>query len=108
MEVDLDGMSLAQLKALEKDVAKAIVTFEAKRLSAARAAAEAIAREHGFTLAEIVETSPLTKRSKRSLAPKFANPANPAEVWTGLGRRPKWFIDGLAAGKQPEDFRLPS
>ena len=25
-------------------------------------------------------------------------------AWTGQGRRPKWFLDAIAAGKKPEDL----
>lgn len=26
------------------------------------------------------------------------------QAWSGRGRRPKWFVDALAAGKKPEDM----
>jgi DNA-binding protein H-NS len=27
-------------------------------------------------------------------------------TWTGHGRKPKWFIDALAAGREPEDLAI--
>jgi DNA-binding protein H-NS len=27
-------------------------------------------------------------------------------AWTGHGRRPKWYVDALAAGKKPEDMAV--
>ena len=36
-------------------------------------------------------------------AAKYRDPAT-GRTWTGHGRRPQWFADGLAKGKQPEDF----
>ena len=34
------------------------------------------------------------------VAPKFRNPANPAETWAGRGLRPRWFVAALASGKK--------
>lgn len=48
--INLDKLTLDELKQLQKDVGKAIKGFEAKRKKAALAAAEAAAREHGFSL----------------------------------------------------------
>ena len=44
---DLEKMSLADLKALQKDLEKAIKTFETRKLSEARTVLEAKARELG-------------------------------------------------------------
>lgn len=33
--------------------------------------------------------------------PKYSLGEN---TWTGQGRRPKWFVEALAAGKKPEDM----
>ena len=39
-------------------------------------------------------------------APKYANPANKADTWSGRGRKPRWFSEALAKGKKPEDLAL--
>jgi len=28
------------------------------------------------------------------------------KTWTGKGRRPKWFVEALAAGKKPEEMQV--
>ncbi|MGR3365902.1 MAG: H-NS histone family protein [Sagittula sp.] len=98
---NLEEMSLDELKKLEKEVGKAIKTFESRRKAEARAAAEAAAREKGFSLAELAEDLKATKT-----APKYRHPENPELTWTGRGRKPSWFIDALAAGTPAEDLLI--
>jgi DNA-binding protein H-NS len=38
--------------------------------------------------------------------PKYRNPANPKQTWTGRGRQPGWIKDGLAKGKKLADFAI--
>ena len=41
----------------------------------------------------------------RKVDPKYRNPANKQETWTGRGRQPKWVVALLKAGKKLEDVR---
>lgn len=104
-EIDLDHLSLPELKKLEKDVAKAIATFEERQKAEARAEAEAVAKRFGFSLAELLDTaSPTTKKAPPEA--KYRHPENPAVTWSGRGRKPAWISEGLAAGKALEDFAI--
>ncbi|MBS0222474.1 MAG: H-NS histone family protein [Proteobacteria bacterium] len=38
--------------------------------------------------------------TKRTLAPKYRNPANPKETWAGRGNRPRWLVAALKGGKK--------
>jgi DNA-binding protein H-NS len=38
--------------------------------------------------------------------PKYCNPENPSETWTGRGNQPRWVRMQLGLGKQLEDFRI--
>lgn len=41
------------------------------------------------------------------VAPKYRNPANPAETWSGRGKHPRWMANLIAAGgKKIEDFLI--
>ena len=75
-DIDLNALSLAELKQLEKNLAKAIASFEDRRKAEARAAAEAVAKEHGFSLGELAEMTPAQKRA--TVAPTL--PAPPTTV----------------------------
>ena len=97
---DLSSMSLEDLKKLRKDVDKALSTFEDRRKKEALVALEAKASEMGFSLSE------LTGSGKRISAPKFQNPSDPTQTWTGRGRQPVWFKEAIAAGTSEDDLRI--
>ena len=103
-DFDLEALSLSELKKMQKDVAKAISTYEDRQKAEARAKVEAFAQELGYSLAELIggEAKP-----KRAPAPaKYRHPENPALTWSGRGRKPQWFNDALSAGKTAEDMAI--
>ncbi len=103
--MNLDKMSLKELKEMQTQVAKAITSFEDRKKKAALAELEEKARELGFaSLSEL--TGGTVKRGRAPSSPKYANPANRADTWTGRGRKPRWFSEALAAGKSPEDMAI--
>ncbi|OWJ69490.1 transcriptional regulator [Haematobacter missouriensis] len=103
----LDSMDLNELKALKKQVEKAIDSFETRRKKTALEALEATAKEQGFSLSELLDAaSSTTKARGQAAAPKFANPHNPDETWSGRGRKPRWFIEAIEAGKTTDDLAI--
>ena len=100
--MNLDAMSLSELKDLQKNVARAIASFEDRKKKEALLALEEKARELGFSIAEL--TGAKMTRTRAPATAKFANPANPADTWSGRGRKPRWFAEALAAGKTPADL----
>jgi DNA-binding protein H-NS len=101
---DLNAMSLAELKALQKDVAAAIESYQERQKDAARAVLETKARELGFNLAELLPPGGRRKARAKSGPAKFRHPENPALTWTGRGRRPNWVTDFLGRGGKLEDL----
>lgn len=105
MELDLNAMSLRDLKDLQTRVARAIATFEDRKKKEALAELEEKAREMGFSLAELTGVA-APGRKRASSAARYANPADPSDTWTGRGRKPRWFIDALAQGKTRDDLAV--
>lgn len=103
-EIDLAALSLKDLKQLQKDVAKAIATFEDRQKAEARSKLEAVAKEMGYSLAEL--TGAEVKAGRAPAAPKYRHPENPAVTWSGRGRKPRWFVEALAAGKTADDLAI--
>jgi DNA-binding protein H-NS len=46
------------------------------------------------------------RRPYPKVTPKFQNPAQPLETWSGRGRQPRWVSKLIEAGKTIEDFRI--
>lgn len=100
--VDLDRLSLEELKDLKKKVAKAINTYEDRQKQQALAALDEKAREMGFSLSELTGG----RKARKPSVPKYRNPNDPSQTWTGKGRQPAWFKDAIEAGKSPEDMAI--
>ena len=104
MEIDLNALSLRELKDLQNGVSRAIASFEDRKKKEALAELEEKARQMGFSLAELTGAATLRKRTPA--VAKYANPANPSDTWSGRGRQPRWFAAALAAGKTPESLAI--
>lgn len=104
MGINLNDMSLKELRDLQAQVAKAVSSFEDRKKREAIAELDERARALGYSLAELAGTPIKTKRAP--VAAKYVNPADSSETWSGRGRKPRWFAAGLAAGKTPEDMAI--
>ncbi|MBU9697892.1 H-NS histone family protein [Rhodobacteraceae bacterium HSP-20] len=104
MSIDLNSLSLKELKDLQGQVARAIANFEDRKRKQALAELEEKARAMGFSLAELTGTAAPRKRAPATA--KYANPADRSDTWSGRGRKPRWFADALKSGKKPEDMAV--
>ncbi|MEM7408862.1 MAG: H-NS histone family protein [Myxococcota bacterium] len=99
-------MDLPALRALENVVSDRISALEAEHREAAFRALEEIAQRHGLTKAEVVARFRGRRNGKPKNPPRYRNPENPTETWTGVGRRPRWVEAQIAAGKALEELSL--
>ena len=103
--MDLNNLSLSELKKLLSDVTKAIDGFEDRKKKEARAELEAKAKEMGFSLSELLGDVP-KERKRGTVAAKYSHPENSGLTWTGRGRQPKWVVEALASGKTLSDLLI--
>lgn len=96
--MDLNTLSLKELKSLKKNVEKAIADFENRKKREALAELEKKAAELGFTVAELTGA-----KTRKVSAPKYRNPADASQTWTGRGRIPQWMKEFEAAGNSRDD-----
>ncbi len=102
MSINLDALSLSELRDLRNKVERAITSYEDRRRKEALAAIETAAREHGFNLAELTGV----KIAKSKVAAKYANPADSTQTWSGRGRKPRWIQDHIDAGKDIGELEI--
>ncbi len=43
---------------------------------------------------------------RRKVKPKYRNPADASQTWTGRGKRPRWYSAALASGKKEKDLLI--
>ena len=46
------------------------------------------------------------RRRYPKVIPKYRNPAQPSETWSGRGRQPRWVQLALQSGQMLEDFEI--
>ncbi len=103
-DFDLEALSLSKLKKMQKDVAKAISTYQDRQKAEARTKVETIVRDMGYSLVKLVGTEMKTARAPAPA--KYRHPENPELTWSDRGRKPQWFVNALEAGRMPEDFAI--
>ena len=100
-ELNLDALDIKELKRLQRNVTKAIETYDQRAKAKALAELDAVASQHGFKLQELIGAKP-----GRTAAPKYRHPENAELTWSGRGRQPRWIAEALKAGKSLDDFAI--
>ena len=103
-DFNFEAMSLKELRQLQKDLAKAISTHEDRHKAEARAKLEVIAREMGYSFADLIGVE--VKTTRAPAVAKYRHPENAAVTWSGRGRTPQWFVEALEAGKAPGELAI--
>jgi DNA-binding protein H-NS len=101
--MDLSNMSSADLRNLQEQVKRELKQREGQDLAKAREQILAIAQSVGVPLKDLVggvgAGAGRGGRKTGSVAPRYRNPADESQQWTGRGRQPKWVKEWLDAGK---------
>ncbi len=121
MSIDLSGLSARELGALIR-TAKKQQTIVAKRrpITKVRAQLTKLAKVEGYSIEELFGAAPAPRARKAAtkapsktagrklgkVAPKYRNPANTKETWTGRGKQPRWLAELTSKGKKVEEFLI--
>ncbi|KLD73211.1 DNA-binding protein, partial [Xanthomonas hyacinthi DSM 19077] len=121
MTIDLSGLSAKQLGALIK-TAKKQQTIVAKRTPIAKVRTQLarLARSHGYSIDEVFDGPAPAERGRKAagkpgpkpgrklgkVPPKYRNPADTTQTWTGRGKQPRWLAEQVAKGKKADDFLI--
>ena len=93
---DLRSMPIDALWKLHEEVSATL----AARIAAEKAKLEERLRKIGTA------SNYQGRRPYPQVLPKYQNPENHAETWSGRGRQPRWVQAQLKAGKKLEDFLI--
>ena len=116
MTIQLERLSPRELDALITKAKKPKSALgKRKPVAAVRRKVAALAKAEGYTIDELFGTAKAApkprkaagpRKAAKKVAPKYRNPANPKETWTGRGKQPRWMAALTAKGKKPEDFLI--
>ena len=119
MAIDLKSLSTQQLAHLIEQ-AKREKSRKQKRapIAAVRKKLAKLAVAEGYSIEELfgdksaARAKPASGATPRkstkgsTVAPKYRNPANPAETWSGRGKHPRWLAGLIGSGRNIDDFRI--
>jgi DNA-binding protein H-NS len=96
----LDRMSYSELAELRNQVDRTMVEKQNAERVALRQKLADMAKQHGLTLDEVFGKG---RKGKGSVAPKYRDPKNPENTWTGRGRMPLWMVAATKGNKAKKD-----
>lgn len=97
MAINLQSLSPAELQALIANAQSQMQAARTNQVNEVRAKIDALLKTNGLTMADVYPTrgGKVAKRPKSPVAPKYRNPGNAAQTWSGRGKRPLWFVEAL-------------
>jgi len=102
--MNLENLSIAELRALQDDIKKQLKVREQKDLDEARAKILQIAQSLGKSVKELVGDGARVKT--QTVAVKYRNPNDASQQWSGRGRQPKWVKDWVDSGKALDQAKV--
>ena len=123
MAFDLNAFSPQQLDALIAQAKQRKTTLKKRKpIAAVRRKLTELAAVEGYSVAELFgsgagtaparaaksagRTSPVKGRKLGKVPPKYRNPADKSQTWTGRGKQPLWLAAQVKKGKKVEEFLI--
>ena len=107
MAVDIKSLNHTQLVDLINKAQVRQTELRKEKVVKLREKVHALIKAEGYVFEDIFGLGRVkTRRSTGTVAPKYRNPANPEQTWSGRGKRPHWFNDALKAGKKEKDLAI--
>ena len=127
MRIDVDKMNFKELQALENQIHEAVKQHKVREIL------EKVASDAGYILSDVVLKTGATPTPKSNIfnpkpsrvytaeskakakkladgrakvLPKFRNPDNQEQTWSGRGRQPQWYLDAIAKGVTKEQLAI--
>ena len=124
MAIDVNILSQKELSNLISKAKKRQTTLRKRKpVSTVRARLTAMAKAEGYTVAELFGTGSAgaTRTATRApskaarkgrklgkVEPKYRNPAEAGETWTGRGKQPRWLAEKVRNGQSVDEFLIAS
>ncbi len=122
MPIDVNRLSVRELDTLINQAKKRRTTLSNRKpVAVVRRKLIELARADGYSITELFggqapgaaqpaatvgKARKAKGKSTGKVAPKYRNPANPAETWAGRGQQPRWLATEVASGRKVEDYLI--
>ncbi|SDB95866.1 H-NS histone family protein [Acinetobacter boissieri] len=105
---DINEMNVEQLESLKKKADLLIVSKKEQSIADAYEEVIAIATSVGLSIEQLLDYGVQKRKTglRKPVAPRYRNPENPIETWTGRGKKPRWLVAQLTQGATLNDFLI--
>lgn len=109
MSVDLRSLSLVELNEVIQEARALIAEKQEEAVQAAYQKVIIIASEVGLSAEELLRLGrekAVRPVSRGVVPPRYRNPMNAEETWTGRGKQPRWVASNISRGITLEDMLI--
>ena len=109
MSYDLNTLSASELEALIDEAKQLITEKQEQRVHSAYLEVVRIASDLGMTVEELINRGRNKSQKpvkKGVVPPRYRNPLNEFETWTGRGKQPRWVAHNVSRGITLEDMLI--
>ncbi|MGH8041104.1 MAG: H-NS family nucleoid-associated regulatory protein [Rudaea sp.] len=105
MAIVLKNLNKKQLAELIQRASSRSRELDAAEMDKVRADVRAYSKSLGYTIEQLFGGRG-RKKQRRKAAPKYRNPADSSQTWSGRGKRPRWFNAAIKAGRKEKDLLI--
>jgi DNA-binding protein H-NS len=109
MAINIRNLNHSQLTDLIERAKARQQELAREKATKLRAKIDALVKAEGLAIEDVFQ-GPGARRVSgmrgRKVKPKYRNPADTNQTWTGRGKRPRWYSAALAAGKKEKDLLI--
>lgn len=102
--MDISKLSVKELSKLQDKIDGTIKDRQKQERAELKRRIRNMAKENGTTVEELFGLKQSGQRAKA--APKYRNPDDASQTWSGRGRPPRWMQAKLDAGNKKEKFLI--
>lgn len=106
MTVQIDNLNQSQLDELIEQARARKEILHKEQINAVREELAALALAKGYTIEELFGKGRRAASKRGKVPPKYRNPDDSTQTWSGRGKRPRWFQAALDAGRSPDSMLI--
>jgi DNA-binding protein H-NS len=106
MAINIRNLNHSQLTDLIQRARARQVELAAEKATKLRAKISAMVKAEGFAIEDVFGGAGGRRGVRRKVKPKYRNPVDPSQTWTGRGKHPRWYNAALASGKKEKDLLI--
>lgn len=106
MGVDVSKLDVKQLLELQGDIQSEIQRKKQAKKRDVINQVKALLAENGMSLDDLTGRGTSTASKRAPVPPKYRNPKNADQTWTGRGRKPRWVQEHLDSGAKLEKLLI--